>query len=57
MTSVVVEMVKCACTDCVCVVHVDKAVMREERAYCCDDCAEGHTSHAGCEHAGCTCRG
>ncbi|WP_298957692.1 metallothionein [uncultured Methylobacterium sp.] len=57
MASVDVEMVKCACTDCVCIVSLEKAVMREERAFCCDECADGHKDHQGCEHAGCTCHG
>ncbi|WP_375462922.1 metallothionein [uncultured Methylobacterium sp.] len=57
MTSVGVEMVKCACTDCVCVVSLTKAVRRGEKAYWCDACADGHTDHAGCDHAGCACRG
>ena len=57
MATVEVELVKCACADCVCIVHTDKAVTRDGRAYCCDACADGHKGHAGCEHAGCPCRG
>lgn len=57
MTSVDVEMAKCACQDCVCVVSLSKAVTRDGKAYCCDECADGHKDHAGCEHAGCTCHG
>lgn len=57
MAGVDVELVKCACADCVCVVNVAKAVTREGRAYCCDDCADGHKNHAGCDHAGCPCNG
>lgn len=55
MASVDVEMVKCACPDCVCV--VDKAVKRDGKAFCCDECADGHPDHAGCDHAGCACHG
>ena len=57
MASVDVEMVKCACTDCVCIVHAGKAIQRGDRAYCCDECADGHKDHQGCEHAGCSCQG
>jgi hypothetical protein len=42
MTSVDVEMAKCACPDCVCVVPLAKAVMRGGKTYCCDECATGH---------------
>lgn len=57
MASVDVEMAKCACPDCVCVVKLSEAVKRDEKAYCCDACADGHKDHVGCEHAGCTCHG
>ncbi len=57
MASVNVEMVKCACSDCVCIVSIGKAVTRDDRAYCCDDCADGHKEHKGCDHAGCPCHG
>jgi hypothetical protein len=55
--SATVEMVKCACSDCVCVVGVDKAIERDERVYCSDECADHHKNGAGCHHAGCTCHG
>ncbi|GEO98646.1 MULTISPECIES: metallothionein [Methylobacterium] len=57
MASVDVNMVKCACPDCVCVVSVEKAVKRDEKAFCCDECADGHPDHSGCDHAGCACHG
>jgi len=57
MTSPTTETVKCACEDCVCVVPVAKAVSRDGKAFCCEECAEGHPHHAGCEHAGCACHG
>lgn len=57
MASVNVEMVKCACSDCVCIVNVSTAVTRNDRPYCCDECADGHKDHKGCEHAGCPCHG
>jgi len=57
VASVDVEMVKCACQDCVCVIPVAKAVSRDGKACCCDSCADGHTDQAGCDHAGCACHG
>ena len=57
MATIDVDMVKCACADCVCIVSVGKAVTRDGRSYCCDDCANGHTDHRGYEHAGCPCHG
>jgi hypothetical protein len=55
--SATVERVKCACSDCICVVDVDKGVKRDGRIYCGDACAEHHKSGNGCNHAGCTCHG
>jgi hypothetical protein len=55
--SATVEMVKCACSDCICVISIDKAIQREGRIYCSDECAEHHKTGAGCHHAGCTCHG
>ncbi|MBV8400517.1 MAG: metallothionein [Acetobacteraceae bacterium] len=55
--SVTIERVKCACSDCVCVVDVDKGVKQDGRIYCGEACAEHHKGGAGCNHAGCTCHG
>jgi metallothionein len=55
--SVSIEQVKCACSDCVCVVSVDQGVTRDNRIYCGEACAEHHADGAGCSHAGCTCHG
>ncbi|WP_294212529.1 metallothionein [uncultured Sphingomonas sp.] len=55
--SVNVDMVKCACTDCVCIVSPKGAVQAEGRAYCSDNCANHHAQSAGCDHAGCPCHG
>ncbi len=52
-----VSMVKCACSDCVCIVQIREAVMRESRLYCSDACADHHKDVAGCHHAGCACHG
>lgn len=55
--SVTVNMVKCACSDCVCVVDPSKGLERDGRIYCAEPCADHHKSGAGCQHAGCTCHG
>lgn len=55
--SITVEMVKCACADCVCIVGTDKAVEAEGRLFCSDVCATHHEEKAGCDHAGCPCHG
>ncbi len=55
--SVTIEQVKCACSDCVCVVDVEQGIKKDGRIYCCDECADHHTAGAGCNHAGCPCRG
>lgn len=52
-----IEMVKCACADCVCVVSMNNAVDVDGRKFCGDACAQHHPSGAGCNHAGCTCHG
>lgn len=57
MMTVNVDMVKCACADCVCVVSTQGAVQAEGRLFCGDNCANHHASSAGCDHAGCTCHG
>ena len=48
---------KCACADCGCTVTSETAVKKDNRNYCSDACASGHTSGAGCGHPGCACRG
>jgi metallothionein len=55
--SATVSMVKCACSDCICVVSVDKAIEKEGRIFCSDECADHHKAGTGCHHAGCTCHG
>lgn len=52
-----ITAVKCACTDCVCIVPVAQAIKRESRMFCSDLCADHHRDGAGCHHAGCECRG
>jgi hypothetical protein len=55
--SATVERVKCACSDCICVVDLKKGIERDGRVYCSDACADHHKSGSGCQHAGCTCHG
>lgn len=55
--SVTVEMVKCACADCVCVVETGSAVEADGRLFCGDPCANHHANKDGCDHAGCPCHG
>lgn len=55
--SVNVEMMKCACADCVCVVSTNNSVEANGRIFCGDSCANHHEGSAGCDHAGCTCHG
>ena len=57
MTTKASDTVTCPCEDCVCKVSTDKAVMKDGRAFCCEECAAGHIHHAGCEHDGCACHG
>ena len=54
---VTVTQQKCACSDCVCIVDINDAVTKDDRNYCSDACAQGHTTGAGCDHAGCACHG
>ncbi len=55
--SATVDMVKCACGDCVCVVKVDAGIERDGRLYCSESCAEHHKDGSGCGHAGCAWHG
>lgn len=50
-----VDRVKCACSDCVCVIPPANAVERDGRLFCGDACANGHASGSGCGHVGCQC--
>lgn len=55
--TITVDIVKCACADCVCVVSTGNAIQAEGRMFCGDACADHHSSNAGCDHAGCACHG
>ncbi|HEY9706879.1 MAG TPA: metallothionein [Oculatellaceae cyanobacterium] len=47
--------VKCACNSCECVVSTSDAVQKDDKLYCSDACASGHTNGKGCGHTGCNC--
>jgi metallothionein len=55
--SVQVTMVKCACSDCICVIDTSKAVEKDQRLYCSEECSNHHQGGVGCHHAGCECHG
>lgn len=50
-----VTQMKCACPDCLCIISLDDAVMKEEKAYCSEACANEHPQGSGCGHTGCNC--
>lgn len=52
-----IDDMKCACSDCMCMVNADNAVTKDGKKFCCQECADGHAHHAGCEHQGCNCHG
>ena len=55
--TVTVDMVKCACSDCICVVATNRGIQKEGRIFCSSECADHHESGGGCHHAGCLCHG
>lgn len=50
-----VTQMKCACPDCLCIVNLTDALMKDGQAYCSEACANGHPEGAGCGHTGCRC--
>jgi len=50
-----VTQMKCACPSCLCIVSVEDAVMVDNKPYCSDACANGHSQGEGCGHEGCAC--
>ncbi|MGB3756333.1 MAG: metallothionein [Rivularia sp. (in: cyanobacteria)] len=50
-----VDLMKCACEKCLCIVKVDSAVNKDGQYYCSEACADGHKTVAGCGHSGCGC--
>ncbi len=53
MTSV--TQMKCACESCLCIVSLSSAVMKDDKPYCGEACANGHPGGQGCGHTGCGC--
>ncbi|MBD2419480.1 metallothionein [Anabaena cylindrica FACHB-243] len=50
-----VNQMKCACPSCLCVVSLESAILKDDKHYCSDGCAEGHQTIKGCGHNGCGC--
>ncbi|MDJ0697965.1 MAG: metallothionein [Mastigocoleus sp. MO_167.B18] len=50
-----VTQMKCACESCLCIVSLSDAVIKDSKAYCSQDCANGHPTGQGCGHKGCGC--
>ncbi|MEB3181919.1 MAG: metallothionein [Nostocaceae cyanobacterium] len=50
-----VTQMKCACESCLCIVSLEDAIKKEDKYYCSEACANGHTDGAGCGHSGCGC--
>lgn len=55
MDSVTVNLMKCACESCLCIVDTTKAIQKDGKNYCSDICADGHPDGVGCSHSGCQC--
>ncbi|MGB3208231.1 MAG: metallothionein [Crinalium sp.] len=50
-----VTSMKCACDSCLCVVSIGEAIENNEKYYCSQACAKGHSDGEGCGHSGCGC--
>jgi hypothetical protein len=50
-----VTQMKCACPSCLCVVHIEDSIKKDDKSYCSEACAEGHKTMKGCAHTGCGC--
>ncbi|MEO1431783.1 MAG: metallothionein [Cyanobacteria bacterium J06632_19] len=50
-----VDLMKCACDKCLCIVKIATAIDRDGKHYCSEACAEGHKTIAGCGCSGCGC--
>lgn len=55
MDSPTVNLMKCACESCLCIVDTTKAIQKDGKNYCSDICANGHPNGVGCSHSGCQC--
>ncbi|MBE9028928.1 metallothionein [filamentous cyanobacterium LEGE 11480] len=50
-----ITQMKCACPDCLCIVNLNDAVMKEQKPYCSQACANGHTDGGNCAQSSCGC--
>lgn len=50
-----VTTMKCACEKCLCIVSLEDAIAKNDKYYCSEACANGHTNEASCGHNGCEC--
>jgi len=50
-----VTAMKCACDGCRCIVNLSDAIMKNQKPYCSNACADGHPDGSGCGHTGCNC--
>ncbi len=50
-----VTQMKCACESCLCVVSLADAVMKNDKPYCGEACANGHVAGQSCGNTGCNC--
>ncbi|WP_460201436.1 metallothionein [Scytonema sp. NUACC21] len=52
-----VTQMKCACDTCLCIVGIslEDVIIKGEKYYCSEGCAEGHKTIQGCSHSGCSC--
>jgi metallothionein len=55
--NVTIDLVKCACPDCVCVLNAKEGLERDGRIYFGSACADHYENGNGCKHAGCVCHG
>uniref|UniRef100_A0ACD5GZ59 Metallothionein n=1 Tax=Desertifilum tharense IPPAS B-1220 TaxID=1781255 RepID=A0ACD5GZ59_9CYAN len=46
---------KCACESCLCVVSLEDAIKKDGKLYCCEACANYHTSGETCGQSACSC--
>lgn len=50
-----INLMKCACPSCLCVISTEDALEKEGKYYCSKACAEGHKTEEGCAQAACNC--
>lgn len=50
-----VTQVKCACGTCLCVVSIEDAIIKDNKPYCCEACANGHADGEVCTQCQSVC--